>query len=77
MPRGLSLILASGATLRCSGQASPCGGFSCCGAQAPGMWASVVAACGLNSCGSWALERGSVVVVHGLNCSAACGIFPD
>ena len=34
-------------------------------------------ACGLNSCGSWALERGSVVVAHGLSCSAACGIFPD
>ena len=66
MPRGLSLILASGATVRCSEQASPCGGFSCCGAQALGTWASVVAACGLNSCGSWALERGLVVVAHGL-----------
>ena len=32
------------------------GGFSCCGAQALGTWASVVAACGLSSCGSQALE---------------------
>ena len=28
-----------------------------CGAQALGTRASVVAACGLSSCGSWALER--------------------
>ena len=33
-----------GATLRCSVQASHCGGFSCCGAQALGMRASVVVA---------------------------------
>ena len=38
-------------------QASHCGGFSCCGAQALGMWPSVVVARGLSSCGSWALER--------------------
>ena len=36
--------------------ASPCGGFSCCGAQALGTWASVVAAHGLRSCGLRALE---------------------
>ena len=30
------------ATLHCSVWASPCGGFSCCGAQALGAWASVV-----------------------------------
>ena len=29
---------------------------SCCGARALGVWASVVVACGLSSCGSWALE---------------------
>ena len=29
----------------------------CCRAQALGMWASVVVARGLSSCGSWALER--------------------
>ena len=34
------------------------------------MWASVVVAHGLQS-------KGSVVVVLGLSCLAACGIFPD
>ena len=28
----------------------------CCRARALGAWASVVVACGLSSCGSWALE---------------------
>ena len=46
-----------GATLRCSTQASHCGGFSCCGAQAQGTWAPVVVARGFSSCGSRALER--------------------
>ena len=32
---------------------------------------------GLGSCDSWALNTGSVVVAHGLSCSAACGIFLD
>ena len=35
---------------------------------------------GFSSCGAWAQQLwrvGSVVVVHGLSCSAACGIFPD
>ena len=45
------------ATLCCGVQASHCGGFSCWGAQALGMQASVVAASGLSSCGSWALEH--------------------
>ena len=35
-----------------------------------GAWALVVVARGLQS-------TGSVVVAHGLSCSAACGIFPD
>ena len=34
------------------------------------MWASIVSARGLQG-------AGSVVVVHGLSCSAACRIFPD
>ena len=42
-----------------------------------GTRASVVAARGLSSCGSQALSTGSVVVVHWLSCSNACGIFPD
>ena len=45
-----------GATLRCGAWASHCGGFSCCRAGALGAWASVVVACGLNSCGSRDLE---------------------
>ena len=60
-----------GATLHCGAQASHCGGLSCCGAQALGMWASVVAAHGLSSCGTWVLGcTGSVVVAHGLIYSA-------
>ena len=55
--RGLSLVAASGATLRCNARASHCGGFSCCGARALGVQASVAVACGLSSCGSQALER--------------------
>ena len=38
----------------CSGQASHCGGFSCCGARAQGTWASA------------AVAHGSVVVAPGL-----------
>ena len=34
----------------CGAQASHCGGFSCCRAQALDAWASVVAACGLSRC---------------------------
>ena len=51
--RGLSLVV----TLRCGARASHCGGFSCCRAQALGVWASVVVARGLSSCGLLALER--------------------
>ena len=56
----------------CGAQASHCGGFSCCGALVLGSQASVFAAPGLQS-------SGSVVVVHGLSCPAACGhvVFPD
>ena len=46
-----------GATLRCGVWASHYGGFSCCGAWALGMWASVVVARGLSSCGSRALDH--------------------
>ena len=59
-----------GATLSCGMQASHCGGFSCCRAQSLGF-------VGFSSCGSWALEYWLVVVVHGLSCSAACGIVLD
>ena len=52
---GFLQLWRAGATLRCSVQASRCGGFSCCGARAVGTRASVVVARGL-SCGSQALE---------------------
>ena len=66
-----SLLLLTGATLRCGAWASHCGGFSCCGARALGTWSSVVVAHGLSSCGSRALERvGSVVVARRLT---SCG----
>ena len=45
--------------------------LSSCGAQASHCG-------GFSCCRAWALGcMGSVVVVHRLNCSAACGIFPD
>ena len=54
---GLSLVVASRATLRCSAWASHCGGFYCCVAWALGARASVVVAGGLRSRGSRALEQ--------------------
>ena len=53
-PHGLSLLAAREVTLHCGVRASHCSGFSCCEAQALGVQASVVAAQGLSSCGSWA-----------------------
>ena len=53
---GLSLVAVSGAILPCGAWASHCSGFSCCGAQALGLRASVVVARGLSCCGLWALE---------------------
>ena len=44
---GFLQLRRAGATVRCSAQASRCVGFSCCGAQALGTQASVVAARGL------------------------------
>ena len=67
---GFFYLQRAGATLCCGAQASHCGGFSCCGAWALGVRASVVAARGLSSFGSRALEPR-------LSCSAACGIFLD
>ena len=43
----LFLVAESGGCAR----ASHCGGFSCCEAQTPGLWVSVVSACGLSSYG--------------------------
>ena len=71
-----------GSTLHCGARASDCGGFSCCRAWNPGVWASVVVARGLQSAGSVVVAHklqgaDSVVVAHGLSCSTACGIFLD
>ena len=49
---GFLQLRQAGTTLRCSAQASHCGGISCCGVWALGAQASVVAACALSSCGS-------------------------
>ena len=49
---GFLWLRQAGASPRCSAQASHCRGFSCCGAQALGAWSSVIAACGLSSCGT-------------------------
>ena len=49
---GLSLVEADGDYSSLLWQASHCSGFSCCGAQALGTWASVIAAHGLCSCGT-------------------------
>ena len=54
---GFLQLRRAGATFHFSARASHCGGFSCCGAQALGVWASVVVALRLSSCGSQALER--------------------
>ena len=45
--RGLSLVAGTGAAPRCGVRASHCGAFSCCGARALGVRASVVAVRGL------------------------------
>ena len=54
---GFLQLQQAGATLRCGVWSSHCSGFSCCGAQALGTWASVVVSRGLSSCGSRALEH--------------------
>ena len=69
----LPLVMESKGCACCGAQSSHCGGFSCCGARALGMWASVVVVHGLSSWGTQA----SVVMVHGLSCFLACGIFLD
>ena len=53
---GFLQLWRAGATLRCGAPASHCGGFSYYGAQALSVQASVVAARGLSSCCSRALE---------------------
>ena len=55
--RAFSSCSKQGATLCGSARASYCGGFSCHGARALCMGASVVVSRGLSSCGLWALEH--------------------
>ena len=62
---GFLWLQRAGATLRCGARASYCSGFSCCRAWALGG--------DFSNCSTQA----SVVVAHGLSCSAACGIFLD
>ena len=65
-----SLVAASRAYSNCGAWASHGSGFSCCRAWVPGRMGS----------GAGAPRRqssDSVVVAHGLGCSATCGIFPD
>ena len=45
-------VAARGLSLRCGVRASHCNGFSCCGARALGMRASVAVARELSSCGA-------------------------
>ena len=74
--RWLSLVVASRdySSLRCAG--FYCGGFSCCGARALDTRASVIAAHGLSSCSTQALEHtgfsscGSQALEHRLS---SCG----
>ena len=69
----LSLVAVSGVTLCCGARASHCGGFSCCGARALGARSSVVVACGLSSCGSWAPERR--LSSYGAQAQVLCGMW--
>ena len=70
---GLSLVVASGdySSLWCTG-------FSLRWLLL--LWSTGSRCVGFSTCGTWAQQlwlAGSVVVAHGLSCSAACGIFPD
>ena len=57
--RGVFLVLARPGDFSCRAWASPCGGFSCCGAQALGAWASVVALWRVGS--SWTRDQTRVL----------------
>ena len=66
---GFCLVAVNRGYSSCGVRASHWCGFSCCRAPALGHLGF---GCGLLTQGT-----GSVVVVHGLSCSAACGSFPD
>ena len=69
--RGLSPVAASRGCSDGGARASHRGGLSCRGAQALGC--EGFSSCGLRAQKLW--RAGSVVVIHGLSCSTACGIF--
>ena len=56
--------------LSCYGVWAYCGVLSCCGARALGR-------VGLSSCGFWALDTGSVVVLHGLSLPRGKWYLPE
>ena len=66
---GFSLVLASGGLCRYSVWTSHQGGFSCCRVQALGHMGPV------RSCQAPEHCAGLVVVLQGLSCPEACGIF--
>ena len=70
-------MLQAGATFHYSVQASHRGGFSYCRAQTLGAQAAVAAVRGSLGAALGLGSAGSVVVVHTLSCSSACGIFLD
>ena len=60
LPVGFLQLPQAGATLHCGARASQCSGFPCCGAQAPGVRASVAVVHGLScstACGIF-LDQG-------------------
>ena len=73
---GLTGRAEGGGCSGCGGQASHCGGFPYCEAQARGH-------VGFSSCSTWAQllwlpgSRAQSCVVHRLSYFATCGIFPD
>ena len=67
---GFLQLQQAGPALDCDAWASHCSGFSYCRAWALSSWASVVVARGFQ-------REGLVLVVCGVSCSAACGIFLD
>ena len=69
-PQAFLQLWRVGTSLCYSVQASHCGGSHVTENKLQGFWASVVVVPRLQS-------TGSIVVVHRLNCSAACGVFLD
>ena len=80
-----SALVVASRTLCCGVWASYCAGFSCCQAQdvectgvsGCSMWVQELQRVGSECMGFSSGGTGSVGVVHGLICSAACRIFLD